>query len=96
MAYDWPVSARAIMQEISDRIGAPLDPRTAVPDNDVDDTALDMTMRQVAGYIAAQMGGVWTITDDGCLYCVPLAMAARVLADENGVPLLFGEALLSV
>lgn len=96
MFYDWPVSAEAIMQEISDRIGAPLDPRTAIPPNNVDDNALSMTMRQVAGYIAAMMGGVWTITDEGYLYLVPIGMAAQVLADENGVPLLFGEELLSV
>lgn len=96
MAYDWPRSARDVMQEISDRIGAPLDPRTQVGANDIEDTALGMSMRQVAGYIAAMEGGNWVITDDGYLYLAPLGMAAQVLADTDGVPLLFGEALLNV
>ena len=92
----WPRTARDIMLEIADRIGAPLDPRTVLGADEIEDTALKMSMREVAGYIAAMNGGNWTITDDGYLYLVPLSMAARVLGDENGVPILFGEALLLV
>lgn len=92
----WPRSAREVMREIAYRIGAPLDPRTVLGVDEIEDTALKMSMREVAGYIAAMNGGNWTITDDGYLYLVPLSMAARVLGDENGVPILFGEALLLV
>ena len=92
----WPRTANNVMREIADRIGAPLDPRTVVPANDVEEDALKMSMREIAASIAAMMGGVWTITDNGYLYCVPLARSARVLADENGVPLLFGEEALCV
>ena len=93
---NWPRTAPDVMREIAGRIGAPLDPRTVIGADDIEDTALGMTMREVAGYIAAMNGGNWTITDDGYLYLVPLGMAARVLADENGVPILFGEAMLLV
>lgn len=92
----WPRTARDIMEEIAARIGAPLDPRTVIGPDDIEDAALGMTMREIAGYIAAQNGGNWTITDESYLYLVPLGMAARVLADENGVPILFGEAMLLV
>lgn len=92
----WPNTADCVMNEISDRIGAPIDPRTVVGGHQIEATALRMSMRQVAGYIAAMEGGVWTITDEGYLYLVPIGMTAPVLADENGVPLLFGEDLLCV
>ena len=95
---NWPRTARDVMREIAYRIGAPLDPRTeaVLGTDEIEDTALKMSMREVAGYIAAMYGGNWTVTDEGYLYLVPLAMAARVLGDENGVPILFGEALLLV
>ena len=94
----WPRSAREVMREIAYRIGTPLDPRTSATLglDDIEDSALKMSMREIAGYIAAMYGGNWTVTDDGYLYLVPLGMAARVLGDENGVPILFGEALLLV
>lgn len=96
MSYAWPRSARDVMSEISTRIGAPLDPRTSIGADGIEDSALGMTMREIAGYIAAMNGGNWTVTDDGYLYLAPLGMAAQILADENGVPLLFGEAALLV
>ena len=92
----WPRLANNVMREIADRIGAPLDPRTSIPGYEIEDRALKMSMRDVARYIAAMCGGNWRITDEGFLYLVPIAMSARILADENGVPLLFGEALLGV
>ena len=96
MSQDWPRSARSVISEIAERIGAPLDPRTVIGGDDIEDTALRMTMRQVAGYVAAMNGGNWIITDGGYLYLAPIGMAGQVLADTDGVPLLFGEALLSV
>lgn len=94
----YPRTALNVMEEIAGRIGTPLDPRTTIPGvltGEIEDTALDMTMREVAGYIAAQNGGNWTITDAGYLYLVPLGVA-RALADENGMPLLFGEVIILV
>lgn len=75
------------MREISDRIGAPLDPRNlSEPDKvilpyEIEDNALEMTMREVAGYIAAMHGGNWTITDSGYLYLAPLGVASQSDAD---------------
>ncbi len=81
---EYPRIAREVMQEIADRCGVEIDPRNlqpspdAIPSNDIEDNALEMSMREVAGYIAAMMGGVWTITDEGKLYCVPLGDASRL------------------
>ena len=92
----WPRPANRVMREIADRIGVALDPRTTIPPYEMEEKALKMSMRTVAKYIAAMCAGNWTITDEGRLYLVPLAMSVQVLADENGTPLLFGEALLRV
>lgn len=98
MSQEWPRTARSVMEEIAARIGAPIDPRTVIPPDDIEDTALAMTMRQVAGYIAAINAGNWIITDEGYLYLVPIGMAAQVLADESGAVITFGagEAMLLV
>lgn len=78
----WPRTARNVMDEIAERIGAPLDPRTVVPTNDIEDSALGMTMREVAAYIAAMNGGNWRISDAGTLFLVPLAASAGDDAPE--------------
>lgn len=81
MAADWPRTARSVMEEIAERIGAPLDPRTTLDADEIEDSALEMTMREVAEYVAAMNGGNWTITDAGTLRLVPLAAPAG-----NGAP----------
>ncbi len=75
---NWPRTARDVMEEIAGRIGAPLDPRTQLGGDEIEDTALEMTVREVAGYIAAINAGNWTITDEGKLYLVPIVAAQSV------------------
>lgn len=74
----WPRDANYVMQEIADRAGLAIDPRITVPGYTIEDTALEMSMREVAGHIAAMMGGVWTVNDDSYLHLVPLGDAERV------------------
>lgn len=82
-SMSWPRTALNVMKEIAARIGTPLDPRTVatLSAEDVEDTALKMTMKEVAGYIAAMNAGNWTITDEGNLYLVPLGAAQQAEAD---------------
>lgn len=77
---NWPRTARNVMEEIAGRIGTPLDPRTQLGGDEIEDTALEMTMREIAGYIAAINAGNWTITDEGKLYLVPI-VAAQLVAE---------------
>ena len=55
-----------------------------------------LTMRTVAGYIAAMYGGNWTVTDENFLYLAPLALEVSLLSDENDNAILFGDTLILV
>ncbi len=84
----YPRTASNVMSEISGRIGVPLDARTigVIGFDDIEATALSMSMREVAGYIAAHYGGNWTVTDIGTLYLAPLAIptqASGVISADN-------------
>lgn len=81
----WPRTCRDVMDEIAQRIGVELDPRTELrpylvqypdtileTDSSGSTSSTGMTMRTVAGYIASMHGGNWTITEAGKLYLVPL------------------------
>ena len=50
-----------------------------------------MTMREVAGHIAALHGGNWIITDNGYLKLVYLALNATLLGTESGEIITFGD-----
>lgn len=82
MPQSWPRTASDIMAEIAERIGAPLDPQTMILPYDIEETALEMSMREVAGYIAAMHGGNWTVTDSGHLALITPAVSGEEDAAE--------------
>ena len=94
---NYPRTAVEVMNEIAARIGTTIDSRTKEvlqPYQILN--ANKMTMREVAGYIAAMHGGNWTITDSGELYLVTLARNVPLLATEESKALMFGGVVLFV
>ena len=102
----WPRAVDSIMEEIAERIGVELDSRTTLnpaytiplpldPSSGENDS-IYLSMRTIAGYIAAMHGGNWTITDENRLLLVPLAADITLLSDEDDVAILFGDTLILV
>ena len=57
---------------------------------------ISLSMRTVAGYIAAMHGGNWIITDANQLYLMPLDNEISVLSDEEAAGILFGNTFILV
>lgn len=70
----WPKSMKVCVEEIAQRIGVGIDPRTKL--NVGADYLVPFpsgkTMQQVLGYIGAVHGGNWIITEENLLRLVPL------------------------
>ena len=69
---EWPKTMPVVVTEIAARMGVSIDPRTKLNNSYLVQYPLNMTMREVLGYIAAAHGGNWIITDTGSLRLVPL------------------------
>jgi len=92
---DWPASDADVVQEISDYIGVPVDPRVweilgsyRVP------YLTGYSCREMLGYIGGIYGGNWVVTPAGALMLVTLwALPAEtsLLTDDIGDVILFGE-----
>lgn len=71
---DWPKPMKTCVEEIAQRIGVGIDPRTHI--NVGADYLVPFpsgkTMQQVLGYIGAVHGGNWIITEENLLRLVPL------------------------
>ena len=70
----WPKSMQDCVDEIAERIGVELDPRTVIKTADPYQVPYPnkLTMMQVLGYIGACHGGNWIITPENKLRLVPL------------------------
>lgn len=70
----WPKSMQTCVNEIAQRIGVEIDPRTVINTAEAYqvDYPTNYTMQQVLGYIGAVHGGNWIITPENKLRLVPL------------------------
>lgn len=70
----WPLTMRAVVEYIADRLGVGIDPRTCIKTGSdyVVPLPSELTVRQVLGYIAQCHGGNWIITEENMLRLVPL------------------------
>lgn len=70
----WPKSMKRVVEEIAERIGVELDPRTVIKTTDPYQVAYptNYTMQQVLGFIGACHGGNWIITPENKLRLVPI------------------------
>lgn len=92
-AGEWPRSMQTVVNEIAQRMGVEVDPRTGIDSSYMVEYPNDLTMREVLGYIAVAHAGNWIITDAGKLRLVGLTSAVKTtdyLMDEDGNVLLFG------
>ncbi len=91
---DWPRSMRSIVNDIVERMGISLDPRTVINEVYTIDYPNEKTMRNLLQYVAAAHAGNWIITAANQLLLVPLAtsMPAETyyLVDEYGQAIVFG------
>lgn len=85
---EWPKTMKTVVEEIAQRIGVSVDPRTQinVGGDYIVPEPVDLTMTQVLGYIGACHGGNWIITEDNALRLVPLATAPIVKAVTGETP----------
>lgn len=84
---DWPYPMKSAVEEIAERMGVLIDPRTEINETYMLQYPTDRTMRQVLGEIAAAHGGNWIITDNGELYLLPLLSApaeTNYMVNEHG------------
>lgn len=90
---EWPRSMQTVVNEIAQRMGVEVDPRTGIDSSYMVEYPNDLTMREVLGYIAVAHAGNWIITDAGKLRLVGLTNAVKTtdyLMDDDGNVLLFG------
>lgn len=90
---EWPRSMQTVVNEIAQRMGVEVDPRTGIDSSYMVEYTNDLTMREVLGYIAVAHAGNWIITDAGKLRLVGLTSAVKTtdyLMDDDGNVLLFG------
>lgn len=85
---EWPKTMKTVVEEIAQRIGVSVDPRTQinVGGDYIVPEPVDLTMTQVLGYIGACHGGNWIITEDNALRLVPLATAPTAKAVTGETP----------
>ena len=90
---EWPRSMQTVVNEIAQRMGVEVDPRTGIDSSYMVEYPNDLTMREVLGYIAVAHAGNWIITDAGKLRLVGLTNAVKTtdyLMDEDGYAITFG------
>lgn len=90
---EWPRSMQTVVNEIAQRMGVEVDPRTGIDSSYMVECPNDLTMREVLGYIAVAHAGNWIITDAGKLRLVGLTSAVKTddyLVDEDGYAITFG------
>lgn len=85
---EWPKTMKTVVEEIAQRIGVSVDPRTQinVGGDYIVPEPVDLTMTQVLGYIGACHGGNWIITEDNALRLVPLVTAPTAKAVTGETP----------
>ena len=92
---NWPRSMPVLMDDIAERIGVEIENAADIPEYMVPYTE-DLTMREIAGYIAVAAAGNWIITDAGNLRLVKFGVVPEapingsVLVTEDGYAITFG------
>lgn len=95
---EWPRAMPTVVNDICNRMGVPLDPRTQLKSYGVE-YPNDFTMREILGYVAAAHGGNWIVTNIETLLLIrvaPLPVRTNLLVDELNQPILFGEVQILV
>lgn len=90
---DWPYPMKSAAEDIAQRMGVAIDPRTELNPAYMLKYPTDRTMRQVLGEIAAAHGGNWVITDRNELLLLPLLSIPEetsYLVNEYGDAITFG------
>lgn len=94
---NFPMAARAAVNDIAARMGVAVDSRTALnasfPVTYPADSAGDMTMREVLARVAVANAGNWVVSDAGELLLVPLVSAPEAthyLITNDGRPITIG------
>lgn len=72
IADDWPKSQQTVVEDICTRMDVQLDEATSIGATYTVDVPIDMTIREILGYIAAANGGNWIITPANKLHLIPL------------------------
>lgn len=96
---DWPKDQKAAAQEIGERMGIELDPRTQLADGYFVQYLPEATCREILGYIGVSNIGNWVITNEDKLYLIKLSdtpTETNYLINESGATLLFGEVKMLV
>lgn len=96
---DWPKDQKAVTQEIAEKMGIEIDPRTQLADGYLVQYLPDATCREILGYIGGSNVGNWVITNEDKLLLVKigdLPPETNYLVNESGNPLLFGEVRILV
>lgn len=96
---DWPKDQKAAAQEIAEKMGIEIDPRTELADGYLVQYLPEATCREVLGYIGASNVGNWVITNEDKLYLVKIRYTpaeTNYLVDESSNVLLFGEVRILV
>lgn len=96
-AINWPLSQREAVEDIANRMGVEIDPRTTLTEQfpvqyPVDEKG-DLTMWNVLSYIAVSNMGNWVMTDEGKLLLIPFGdqePESHYLVNEAGDAILFG------
>lgn len=71
----WPRAQTAVVQEIAQRIGVPLDPRTVINSGYMAEYPGGYSMREVLGFVGGCHCGNWIITPQETLLLLPLVVA---------------------
>lgn len=93
--YNGPSSnAVEAMEYIAGQIHTSISVKTKLNPYPIYGATGEMTMRNVANYIAGLHGGNWTVTDTGRLFLMPLAQTVSVLGDETETAIAFGDVVI--
>ena len=96
---DWPKPMNEVVLEIADRMGVEVDRRTIVSNTLMAGYPLELTLREMLGYIAVAHAGNWIMTDAGELRLVGLVGVPEetfYLVTEDGSAILFGDTRILV
>lgn len=89
----WPRSAADVVDEIAERMGVELDPRTVIDSSVMVSYPNDNTMWKLLQDIATAHVGNWVMSDEGKLWLVPLLSApeeTHYLVTQTGQPITIG------
>lgn len=96
---DWPRPATVVVEEIAEKMGVSVDPRTIINHDLKVPYPVDYTCRELLSQIAVAHVGNWVITDSGQLRLIGLAdipAETSLLITPGGEVIKFGEVAIIV